>query len=684
MKSIFTLFTLASAICAQEKHTQFYELKGNETDAQKLEIASNIVPHARQVTYHKEEFIGFIHFGPNTFTGKEWGSGKESAAVFAPKVVDTDNWCENMKKAGMTKVVITVKHHDGYCTWQTRYNDEFSVKQSPWKDGKGDVLRQLSESCKKYGLRLGVYLSPADLYQIEHKDGLYGNLSKKVKSTIPTEPSTFKTDPTKRRATPGHTETFEVMVDDYNRYFMNQLYEVLTEYGTIHEVWFDGAHPKRKGGQTYDKEAWFKLIRKLQPEAVIFGGPDIRWCGNEAGHTRANEWNVLPVANLTTLSGLDRTAQDLGSDSKVTEDHITVYKKKYPVRYLNYTISEVDTSIRHGWFWKNDTSQHTKSTDWAFDCYERCVGGNAVFLLNVPPTTDGKFSPRDTKVLLEMGQRIKATYSESLAKGHDNKPLDDKNLDTYWQPANQDDHLVITLPEPKTINRFQIQESITKVGQRIKSHALDAFIDGNWKQISEQGVVGYSRIHRFADVNTAKFRIRFLDSRGTPSIADVAAFHYKAPPAQHLVQNELPRVSNKNWKVTASSQHSGYEAKNAIDGNPKTYWHTSWEKGHPVHPHTLTIELAKLTEIKGFTYLPRQDRRVPDSMIEAYEIQTSKDGTSWTTVMKGEFGNLLNDPTQRITFFPKPINTKYIRLKSLRGAQNKPYAGAAEIELLAK
>ncbi|MFC4992489.1 discoidin domain-containing protein [Rubritalea tangerina] len=750
------LMPIASA--SEEKITQFYKLKGDETPEQKIQIASNIVPHARQLAYHEEEFIAFIHFGPNTFTGKEWGNGKEDAKVFNPTKVDTDQWCRIMKEAGMTKVVITVKHHDGFCTWQTRYNDTFSVLASPWENGKGDVLKRLSASAKKFGLKLGVYLSPADLYQIENKDGLYGNLSKKVKSVIPTDPTTFQSDPTKQRKVAAGAPTFTAVVDDYNRYFMNQLYELLTEYGEIHEVWFDGAHPKRKGGQTYDKKSWFKLIRQLAPDAVIFGGPDIRWCGNEHGGTRKNEWNVITMHDMDNHSGLDRTAGNIGYESEIVKPTFNVYGKEYKANYLNYTISEVDTSIRGGWFWRNDHEQPVKSADWVFDVYERSVGGNAVFLLNIPPNKFGIIGERDQKSLLEAGRRIKATYGTDLAKGFssdaDQNALGDKNLDTYWQPkAGLNGEFTITLPKPQTINRFTLQESITKIGQRVKKHAIDAWIDGAWKEVSHEEAIGYKRTHRFPSVTTDKFRVRILDARATPSIAEVAAHFYKSPPlavtihanagkvelstqskgghgghaakvkqeirytldgseptakstlyagpfelkdggtvkARSFVDDAMGEItttrlgiSNAGWKVTASSAQGGYDAAKAIDGNTASYWHTTWSGQTPAHPHTLTIELPTQRSIAGFTYLPRQDRRVPDSMIEGFKVEASRDGEKWVEISKGEFGNILNDPSQRTHLFKKPVDIKFFRLVSLSSPQGKPYAGAAEIGLLAK
>lgn len=743
---LLLLFIITGTAIAVEKHVQTVELTGNESDAGLLELASSVVASPRQLAYHKDEFIGFIHFGPNTFTGKEWGNGMEDPKVFAPDEIDTDQWCRVMKDAGMTKLIITVKHHDGYCTWQTRYNSGFSVRQSPWMRGKGDVLRLLSESCKKHGLKLGVYLSPADLFQMESKDGLYGNGSKDVASVIPTDPASLAREPARVRATASGAPVFRYSLDDYNRYFMNQLYELLTEYGPIHEVWFDGAHPKTKGGQAYRKDLWFEMIRKLAPEAAIFGGPDIRWCGNERGGTRVDEWNVIPVTDMS-LSGFDRTPADIGTDAQILARKYEVYGKSYPVKFLNYMVSEVDVSIRSGWFWRNEHEQTVRSADDVFDIYERCVGGNAVFLLNVPPASNGKIGPRDVACLAEVGRRVRATYGTNLAAGFTTtaQGITSSNLDTFWQPKTTQGTFEITLPAEQTVNRIALQEAVSQVGQRVKSHAVDAWVDGAWKEVAKAGVIGYKRIHRIADVRTAKFRVRILDSRNTPSIATFSAHYDAAPPkavtisrnaagkvelvtdrssdvkqviyytanssdpsasstpyrepfdlpeggevrARSVLGGQLGPVTRAmlgivphNWKIAASSEYVGFEAAKAMDGDPSTFWHSSWADGYPKHPITLTIEMPKKRNLRGFTYLPRQDKRMPDGMVELWRIEASIDGKDWKEIAQAEFGNLLNDPSQRVHLFSRSYNIQWLRFVSLRGVQDKPYAGAAEIGLL--
>ncbi|NLX66084.1 MAG: alpha-L-fucosidase, partial [Bacteroidales bacterium] len=362
------------------------KIEEGESEEAIIEKAAHVVPTANQLDALENEFIAFVHFGPNTFTRKEWGDGMEDPAIFDLKMLDTDQWCRAMKAAGMKMVILTVKHHDGFVLWRSRYTSH-GIMSSGFLDGKGDILKSLSESCRKYGLKLGIYLSPADLYQIEHPDGLYGNLSEQSKRTIP-------------REIPGrpfeNKTTFEFEVDDYNEYFLNQLFEILTEYGEINEVWLDGAHPKTKGGQKYNYPAWKELIRTLAPKAVILGREDVRWCGNEAGSTRSTEWNVItyPEDPHTATQFADLTDVDLGSREKL-----------YQGKWLHSQQAETDTSIREGWFYRDDRHQKVRSADDVFDIYERSVGGNSTFLLNIPPNRDGRFSPDDVAVLEAVGKR---------------------------------------------------------------------------------------------------------------------------------------------------------------------------------------------------------------------------------------------------------------------------------------
>lgn len=735
----FILITVAS--CTQQNGILIpvnNTIQISKTDSQDsiLLKAAHVVPTTNQYEALKNEYIAFIHFGPNTFTRMEWGNGMEDPAIFNLLNLDTNQWCEAMKASGMKMVIITAKHHDGFCLWQSRYT-KHGIMSTPFKNGKGDIMKELSVSCKKYGLKLGVYLSPADLFQIENKDGLYGNLSKYTERIIPR--------PVEGRPFENKT-TFKFMVDDYNEYFLNQLFELLTEYGPIHEVWFDGAHPKRKGEQTYNYLAWKKLIQKLAPEAVIFGKQDIRWCGNESGKTRDTEWNIIPYQeNPATLNSFaDLTAKSLGS----RED---LYKGKF----LHYQQAETNTSIREGWFYRDDTDQNVRSADDVFDIYERSVGGNSTFLLNIPSNRKGKFSSRDVAVLKEVGKRIKNTYSTNLldaAKGPQNAL--DSNVSSFELLNDEKNSIEITTPSEITTNRFVIQEAITTHSERVEKHALDTWINNDWKEIATATNIGYKRILRFPEVTSNKFRIRILKSRLQPAISNISAHYYKTRPPQlefkrsinglltiqpkkhsfrwkphgeniaanlnkgieirYTLNGSTPTIGSKlysapflhasgevkacafdknktgsvvsnlfgiikkDWElIRTDSKQTKHEGLNAFDADENSYW---LSKENSSGSHYITIDLGKKLKLNGFAYTPQT--KTPKGMIERGTIKTSTKGKSWKVVEDFKFGNLINDPTTRRHFFAKPIKTRYIRIESKVIAGDGKSAAIAEIDFL--
>lgn len=737
------VFVLATQIClAQQKKLSqaprnTIAISKTDSEADIVYKAAHVVPTANQYSALRNEFIAFVHFGPNTFTRMEWGNGMEDPRIFDLKNLDTDQWCKAMKAAGMKMVILTVKHHDGFVLWQSRYTTH-GIMSTPFQGGKGDILKDLSASCKKAGLKLGVYLSPADLFQIENAKGLYGNLSKPTKRTIPR--------PVAGRPFPGQAK-FEFVVDDYNEYFLNQLCELLTEYGPIEEVWFDGAHPKRKGNQQYDYIAWRKVIKTLAPKAVIFGKEDIRWCGNEAGKTRDTEWNVIPYQEdpeLMTNFG-DLTEESLGSR-----------KDLKTARFLHYQQAETNTSIREGWFYRDDTYQKVRSADDVFDIYERSVGGNATFLLNIPPNREGKFSDEDVSVLTEVGQRIRSTYMKNLfANASGPKELLDNKEDTYLLLGKQNAEILLTLPAPAMINRLVLQEAIATHGERIEKHAVDAWIDNSWKEIAAATNVGYKRILRFPEVNSAKFRIRVIASRLNPALNHVSAHYYEPRPPRlqlsrdtdglvHIAafqnnfgwkphgQNAAKNISSdldfyyttdgtapqrtsarytapffaeskeikavalshdktgsvasrefgilqKAWKAIKKDSESGKNTvQNAFDSDPNTFWQS--ENTGP--GHYLEIDLGKMYDLAKFAYTPQT--RNTDGMLESGIIKVSSDGTTWQEAGEFEFGNLINDPTTRQFIFKKPFNARYVRVESTKIAGNSQSLAIAEIEFFEK
>lgn len=678
--------------------------------------AAHVVPTPNQLRAMDNEFIAFVHFGPNTFTRKEWGTGMEDPAIFAPTGLDTDQWAKAIADAGMKMVILTVKHHDGFVLWQSRYTDH-GIMSSPFMDGKGDILRSLVDSARKYGLRVGIYLSPADLYQIESPEGLYGNLSDKTSRVIP-RPVEGRPFADKR--------TFEFVVDDYNEYFLNQLYELLTEYGPVDELWFDGAHPKRKGGQTYNYAAWKKLISTLAPQAVIFGKADARWCGNEAGQTRDTEWNVIPyAADPDTLNSFaDAREEDLGSRAKLMG-----------AAYLHYQYPETDTSIREGWFFRDDNTQRVRSADDVFDIYERSAGGNSVLLLNIPPGPDGRFGSEDVEVLTEVGRRIRDTYGSDLLSGASVKEIAPREGEPY--PSVE-----ITLPAPAKINRVVLKEPVGRTGERVERHAVDARIDGEWKTVATATNIGHKRILRFPDVTTDALRLRILESRLQPSIPSISAHYYKSgAPSLGMTRSTAgyvtvaPRKSDFNWHgaskeapaalfpeftiryttdgsepslsspvmpdsllleavtlkakaFTAEGQpgallsvpvgyvkggwHAEGDQSKAFDENPSTAWKAA------ENVPDLTVDLGKERQIGALAYTPLASAR---GAVSRAAVSVSDDGKKFRNAGEWDFGNLVNDPSERTYKLPKPVKARYIRITPIATADSSP-AAIAELSLL--
>ncbi|HFK5511620.1 TPA: alpha-L-fucosidase [Elizabethkingia anophelis] len=734
---ITSLALLESLVCISAQNAKIIPANTiaiAPTDSKELiiEKAAHVIPSKNQLDALRNEFIAFIHFGPNTFTRMEWGNGMEDPKIFDLKELDTDQWCKSLKDAGMKMVILTVKHHDGFVLWQSRYTDH-GIMSTNFRDGKGDILRDLSKSCQKYGLKLGLYLSPADLYQIENPKGLYGNLSQYTKRTIPREvPGRPFSNKTK----------FEFEVDDYNEYFLNQLFEILTEYGPIHEVWFDGAHPKTKGGQKYNYEAWKKLIHTLAPKAVIFGQGDVRWCGNEAGVTRKTEWNVLPFNNtdLTEITGL----------TDWEEDNIGRRDRLYNGHFLHYQQAEVDTSIREGWFYRDDVYQKVRSADDVFDIYERSVGGNATFLLNIPPNRDGKFSDQDVKVLSETGKRIKETYSKDFLQGAKGpKQVLDHNDVTYSLLNNN--QLIIETPKLVTFNRIMLQEAISTHSERVESHAVDAWVNGEWKEIAAATNIGYKRILRFSEVTTRKIRLRVLQDRGSVAISSIAAYYYKMRPPQltilqdktgkvsidekkqpfdwknqdkkdvkdkdkdfniyyttdgsepginslkyngpfekeqgtikavailkgdrGAVQTEVVGIAKNKWKLAEPKNGTkNHSAEAAFDANPKTFWQSTSQ----ALPQNLSLDLGNMYTLTAMVYTPQT--AFGGGMMAKGIVEISADGKKWEAVSAFEFGNLVNDPSKRSLYFKQAVKARYVRVIAQEIAGNSQALTIAELD----
>ncbi len=441
-----------------------------------LEKAGRVVPTERQLRHLRETpFYAFVHFSPNTYTGLEWGTGKEDPAIFNPTELDCDSWVEAIKSAGMKGAVITAKHHDGFCLWQTE-TTEHSIKNSPYKNGKGDIVREFADACRRGGIKFGFYLSPWD-----RNCELYGT-------------------------------------DAYNDFYRAQLTELLTNYGDVFHVWFDGACGEGPSGkkQVYDFESYFELVRKYQPNATVFKdeGPDIRWCGNESGSARAAEWAVVPwelcyfCEKQTEGKLFDGELKHIyNSDKDIGTLENIMYSSG-----LVFCPSEIDMSIRPGWFYHPEEEPH--SLERLFNTYLRSVGGNTTFNLNIPPMPNGKFDQRDIVSLKELGDKIRSSFAVDFCE---NAKVTRTSLGGY-----QCEYLV-ELDEEKDINFFELEEDITQ-GQRVESFRILRRKDGFWDKVySNYTTIGNKRIIE-EDVQCDAFKIVVEASRGEPIISKIAAY----------------------------------------------------------------------------------------------------------------------------------------------------------------
>ena len=432
----------------------------------------SIVPGERQLAWQQTEFYAFVHFTVNTFTDREWGDGTEPESCFNPTRLDAMQWAESIRAAGMRGAILTCKHHDGFCLWPSRYT-EHTVANSPWKDGKGDVVQEFADACRKCGLKFGVYLSPWD-----RNSSLYGS---------------------------GKA---------YDDYFVNQLEELLTGYGEIFSVWFDGACGEGPNGrkQVYDWERYYAVIRRLQPGACIsVCGPDVRWCGNEAGHTRASEWSIVPGRMQDTEKIKENSQQedseefrqrairaedeDLGSREAVRGEKELIW---YP--------AEVNTSIRPGWFYHAAEDDQVKSLEELIHVYENSVGGNATFLLNIPPTPEGLFHERDVERLKELGDYIRNTYRENLA--------DEAQIST------EEDTVTLRWDSQKAFSRVVLMEDIRR-SQRVEEFAV---YDGQNRELYHGTVIGYKKIVPLKGCHADTLIIKILSSRMESHISFVGVY----------------------------------------------------------------------------------------------------------------------------------------------------------------
>lgn len=462
------------------------------------------VPSKRQLVYENMEFFCFIHFTVNTFTGSEWGDGKEPESIFNPTQLDARQWAKTAADGGMKGLILTCKHHDGFCLWPSKYT-EHSVKNSPYKDGKGDIVRETAEACKEFGLKFGVYLSPWDRNNDSYGKGV-----------------------------------------EYDDYYVNQLTELLTEYGEIYTIWLDGACGEGANGkvQKYDWERYYKVMRELQPDAVIsISGPDVRWCGNEAGEVRESEWSVVAkdmtdpriTAELSQQEDneefrnrpLDETQSDLGSRERLVNEKELVW---YP--------AETDVSIRPGWFYHEEEDNKVRSFENLKDIYLKSVGGNTTLLLNIPPMKNGKIHEKDIDTLKKLGEFIRDSFKNNLIKeavlttkpaldcrGSGPDVLCSDDYETYFMNEEGENKLSINInfSERKKLNYLVLKEAIP-FSQRVERFKIYYEENGNIKEYCKGTTIGYKRIIDLKGLFTNKLIVSIEDSRVAPVISFVGVY----------------------------------------------------------------------------------------------------------------------------------------------------------------
>ena len=562
------------------------------------------VPQEKQVNWQKMETYAFVHFGLNTFNDREWGYGDSDPKTFNPARLDCEQWVQTFVNSGMKGVILTAKHHDGFCLWPTQLT-EYCIRNTPYKDGKGDIVRELSDACKKYGIKFAVYLSPWDRHQAN-----YG--------------------------TP-----------EYVDYFYKQLHELLTNYGDVFEIWFDGAnggdgwYGGAKDARTIDRKTYYdyprayKMIDELQPQAVIFsdGGPGCRWVGNENGFAGATNWSA-----------------------------------------------ECDVSIRPGWFYHPEEDDKVKTVDQLTDLYYRSVGHNATLLLNFPVDRNGLIHPTDSLNAVSFHLRVQKELADNLLSSAKVSASDERGgqfkvravtdgkYDTYW--ATNDGvttaDLTFTFSQPTKMNRVMIQEYIP-LGQRVKSFVVEYKKGDQWLSVKcneETTTVGYKRLLRFEMIETEELRIRFTDARACLCINEVGAYY--APDA---TENYTPATSElKSFPFTILGVDME-EAKKCSDKDDQT---TALISGKEI-----MIDLGENRTIHSFYYLPDQSE-YSKGLISSYELSAGITEEAMQVVAQGEFSNIRNNPILQNMYF-SPVEARYFKLKATRMVDESDSLGIAEI-----
>lgn len=604
--------------CTSQAKEQLYTKElifpADATLEEKIDMAARLTPSKEQLAWQQMEFTAFLHFGINTFTDNEWGHGTDSPELFNPTELDCEQWVRALKDAGFKMAILTAKHHDGFCLWQTA-TTEYCVKNSPWREGKGDVVRELSDACKKHGIKFGVYLSPWD------------------------------------RNAPSYGDS-----PAYNRLFIAQLTELLTNYGRVDEVWFDGACAEGPNGkkQIYDWEAILSTIRELQPNAVTaIMGDDVRWVGNEGGLGRTTEWSATPYtpksygysAEANAALGLEEMSKDLGSRELIAK-----------AERMHWYPSEVDVSIRPGWFYHEWQDEQVRSLANLVEIYFSSVGRNSVLLLNIPPDRRGLIHEIDAARIKELRKYIDRTFAKNFAT----------NAKSY-KGVKESGSIILDIAPGATVNTLLIQEDISK-GQRVEEFIIEAYINDEWHYIAQGTTIGYKRLIRFSDTIAEKIRVTIKRTRKDANISNIGLY-YAELLSESQARLRISDIPTDNWRCVEM------EAAEAIDGNRATTWHSEG-----LVP--LVVDMGSEEDISGFCYAPTTDNELRGTIFK-YRFYTSLDGKEWRLCpTSGEFSNIKHNPIPYFVHFGTSHRARYFKLESVCEIDNQVYTSIGEVGIL--
>ena len=578
------------------------------------------VPSPRQWRWHGREQYAFVHFSINTFTDKEWGYGDESPKLFNPTDFDADQIVAAAKAGGLRGLILTAKHHDGFCLWPTTLT-EHCIRNSPYKDGKGDIVREMADACRRAGLPFGLYLSPWDR---NHAD--YGR--------------------------PAYVE-----------YYRAQLTELCTRYGELFEVWFDGANGgdgyyggarearKIDAPRYYDWPSIVALVHRLQPDACTFDplGADIRWVGNEDGVAGDPCWPTMPNEPYDQKSG----------NAGVRDGAI-------------WWPAETDVSIRPGWFYHADEDSKVKSPERLIRLHDESVGRGTNLNLNIPPDRRGRIPDQDVKILKSFGDAIRATFARDLAQSavahasHSRGPnfeaahVLDGDRETYWSTPDgvTSPELILDLKPGTEFDVIRLREYLP-LGVRVTRFAVDAELNGTWRTLGEHECISAQRIIRLpTPIAPRRVRLRIIEAPVCPAISEFALFRSVAPvPVPPIVSSDPSVLDTSGWRIVEASAP---DAERLLDNDAATIW----LQPAPTHgrPARVTIDLGKPVELAGFSLTPSRQVMTGAAPPKGYVAETSDDGTNWKPAASGEFSNIAYAlSTQRIAF-AVPRQARYLRL----------------------